>query len=425
MTAADGVTHMDRSRLNIGAWRLSGNARTEAHVKDLKNCGVDFVVTPLDRTTLDLFAKYGIGCFLRREEVPLWHGGGHPDSGKMHLQRPLSLYDPASTGFEDHPAIWGLYIGDEPSALDMPHFGRVAARMVPQYPGKVIFLNLFPDYALPEGARADRISSQLGAASYVDYIAEYCRSVPLDYISYDHYPWGWGNKPLAALRNLAVVADACAGTRRSLWVVMQSSQHVEGDSKRAMTVGTLRFQANTALAYGAETLIWACWSRAWGGWEGTVLDASGRKTGVYDSLKQVNLEAHRLSPHYMKFRWTHSDLIGFSPAEEKTAGQPSLLASCGESFRDVKAADGAPIVVGHFVSRVGDGSHAVYIVACDDPDDANPRVHTVAFRSALPSIEAFAGDRKVVLERMNDGSFTFSIDSNCGVLVVAAAKKGM
>ena len=35
---------MDRSRLNIGAYHLQPYASTEAHVKDVADCGIDFML---------------------------------------------------------------------------------------------------------------------------------------------------------------------------------------------------------------------------------------------------------------------------------------------------------------------------------------------------------------------------------------------
>ena len=35
---------MDRSRINIGTYHLAGYARTEEHIKDLAECGIDFVM---------------------------------------------------------------------------------------------------------------------------------------------------------------------------------------------------------------------------------------------------------------------------------------------------------------------------------------------------------------------------------------------
>ena len=37
-------TKMDRSRLNIGAYILQDYARTEQHIMDVADCGIDFIV---------------------------------------------------------------------------------------------------------------------------------------------------------------------------------------------------------------------------------------------------------------------------------------------------------------------------------------------------------------------------------------------
>ena len=36
--------HMDRSKLNIGAYILQPYARTERHISEIKECGIDFFV---------------------------------------------------------------------------------------------------------------------------------------------------------------------------------------------------------------------------------------------------------------------------------------------------------------------------------------------------------------------------------------------
>ena len=52
-------TRMNRNRLNIGTYFLHPYARSEKHIREMKECGIDFVVCfNDDRTALDLFAKY-------------------------------------------------------------------------------------------------------------------------------------------------------------------------------------------------------------------------------------------------------------------------------------------------------------------------------------------------------------------------------
>lgn len=67
---------LDRSKLLIGAYYLQPNARSEAHVKAVRDCGVDFIcgLAASQRETLDLFHKYGIGA-IALGVVPGWGGG--------------------------------------------------------------------------------------------------------------------------------------------------------------------------------------------------------------------------------------------------------------------------------------------------------------------------------------------------------------
>ncbi len=417
---AKSVSRMDRTKLNIGTYCLKPYARTEAHIKDMADCGIDFVIENLDRKTLDLCAKYKIGVFLGGV-TPWWWGGYSNDrNGRMREINPLQQYDAAAKRFKDHPAVWAIDIGDEPSALDLPYYGEVVRNTVANYPNQFPYLNLYPNYALPGKEGQDLSKTQLGCKDYRTHIEVYCKNVPLDYISYDHYPWGWRNKIPAMFENLRIVADACTATRRSLWIVLQANTYRDAKTRnRAMTVNTLRYQANTALAYGAEVLSWACWTAGW--WDNNAIDTNGVKTATYDMLKTVNAELHRISPEYMKYRRLNTDLVGFDSNFAAKVEQPVLRASSGAGFADVKATDGAALTVGHFASRDGSGGYAIYIAACDDPEDVAPRMHEIVCRpaSVKSNVKAFDGNGMVNVSKRTDGMMSVQLKSNAGVLVVA------
>ena len=56
-------TRMNRGRLNVGTYFLRPYACSERHVKELAECGIDFVVClQYDVPTLDLFTKYNVGA---------------------------------------------------------------------------------------------------------------------------------------------------------------------------------------------------------------------------------------------------------------------------------------------------------------------------------------------------------------------------
>ena len=178
---------MDRSRLNIGTYFLQPYARTEQHVSDLADCGIDFVIGMPDSTAvLDLFSKYGVGAVVSGI-FPGWWGGDGDNAGLLSERNPLSAYDEAAKKFTDHPAVWGLDIGDEPSALDFPHYGKVFAKVDGMFPGIFPYLNLYPNYASVASNDGQQTVNQLGTQTYAEHISEYCRCVPSDYICYDFY----------------------------------------------------------------------------------------------------------------------------------------------------------------------------------------------------------------------------------------------
>ena len=136
---------LSRKHLNIGVYYLNDAARTEKHIQELAQCGVDFVVyIDSDRPMLDLLAKYGIGAIVN-DVLPHWWGGNGENAGLLSQQNPIEVYHSAADTFIDHPAIWGISIGDEPSALDFPYYGKIYQRVQTLFPGKIPFLNLYPN----------------------------------------------------------------------------------------------------------------------------------------------------------------------------------------------------------------------------------------------------------------------------------------
>ena len=282
-----GQSRMDRSRLNIGAYILQPYARTEQHVKDIADCGIDFMTcVQNDRAMLDLFRKYHVGAIVSGV-VPGWWGGDGDNAGQLSKRNPMSSYEKAAAGFKDHPAVWGIDIGDEPSALDFPYYGKVFERVDQLFPNQFPYLNLYPNYASVSQNTAEQTVNQLGTRTYQEHIAEYIKHVPADYLCYDFYLYSINVHQ--AYENLRTVADACLGAGRSMWIVLQVNSN---NKDKWISENELRFQAYTAMAFGAENIIWGCYTAGW--WYNNVLDDKGNKTQQYDKLKRVNAEIHRL-----------------------------------------------------------------------------------------------------------------------------------
>lgn len=399
-------TRMDRGRFYIGAYVLNPNARTEEHVRDLAECGIDFIEDmEYDPAALDLFAQYGVGAILAGV-VPGWWGGAGENAGQLAAQIPLSEYEAAAASFADHPAVWGIDVGDEPSALDFPQYGKVVDTVNEFFPNQFAFLNLHPYYA-------QALETALGTPTYEEYINEYCANVGTDYICYDFYVYA-DNVP-DAYENLRIVADACRDTERSFWIVLQVNS---AEAERFTPRNELRFQAYTAMAFGAETVLWSCYSPGW--WENNVLDETGGKTEQYEKLKQVNAELHALAEPYMRYRRESTHFVGFDGTPWlEGVGQSSEPEFQNDFFENVRAGDGRPLLIGDLAPcALGeDGRRALFVCACDDPYDQNPTATRVLFRVTDGNVRAFVGDGERPVARLGEGLFAVEIASNEGILI--------
>ena len=86
-------TRMDNTKLHIGTYILDSYARTERHVRELAECGVDLVICVHrpEKPLLDAMQKYGVGC-IASGILPGWWGGDGQNAGQMAETRPLSMY---------------------------------------------------------------------------------------------------------------------------------------------------------------------------------------------------------------------------------------------------------------------------------------------------------------------------------------------
>lgn len=427
--AAPSASRMDRSKLQVGAYCYRPVGYDERHVREIAECGVDFIigVDAKRRDVLDLFAKYGVGAFAGGV-LSGWWGGDGSNAGKMRVSRPREAYERQLAEYVkslDHPAIWKIDLCDEPSALDLPYLGETCALIAQRVPQAQAYLNLYPNYASLSTNSGAEEKNQLGTKTYREHIDVYCRTVPLDYISYDFYVYTPNPKRRGRLYeqmydNFNIVADACRRTGRSFWYIPQVNSHHAKDYEPT-TVNRLRFQAYTSMAYGAEVISWACWMPGW--WTNNVYTVSGEKTAQYERLRKVNAELHRFGPKYMSFRSTATHFVGFpGDCGLDALGVPMPAVLETGYFSGVETLERTPLVVGEMVPRGRDnGMRALFIVASGDPFDYAPAKRTVLFRPAegyRARIQGVDGEITPTIEA--DGTYAFELEENAAALVIAA-----
>ncbi|MBQ3545449.1 MAG: hypothetical protein IJA34_10775 [Lachnospiraceae bacterium] len=289
---------------HIGVYFLQKNARTECHIKDLKNCGIDLVFgIDNDTALLELLHKNGIYAVVSGV-LPGWFGGQGNNAGSMSETNQIDEYIKGIEAFVDHPAIIGVDIGDEPSALDFPYYSEVIELIKQLLPDKFPYLNLYPSYGMLASNTIEQIEKELRTVDYQEYIESYCRYIELPYLSFDHYVYSSDKERF--FDDLFTVATFCNENKKRLYVILQVNSQKQEDF---ISEQQLCFQAFSALAYGAFAISWACYSAGW--WYNNVLDIYGNKTEQYEKLKNVNHKLRCLTTEYIKYQWVDTVKINF------------------------------------------------------------------------------------------------------------------
>lgn len=404
-------SRIDKSKLDIGAYYLQPYARTEAHIKEVAVCGIDFIVNiNYDKATLDLFQKYGIGAIITGS-IPSWWGGDGKNAGKLNEHNPLDRYDKSAKTFVDHPAIWGMNIGDEPSALDFPYYNKVFKRVKELFPNQFPYLNLYPNYASVSQNTAKQTVNQLGTSTYDEYIKQYCENVTAsDYICYDFYLYSINVQ--RAYSNLITVANAAQKYNKSMWVVLQVNSR---DSATWISENKLRFQAYTAMAFGVQNIIWGCYTAGW--WHNQVLDDKGNKTQQYDKLRKVNAEIHHLSVPYMKYKRINTYFVDFKGTKWLDGvSATSIDKYDDDDVHNLQSTDNSPILVGKMASQSGKKREALFVCSADDPYDKSTQTHTISFNTKK-RVRITTTDGQYKLKKTPNGLYNIQIVSNRGILI--------
>ncbi len=242
-----------------------------------------------------------------------------------------------------HPALYGYYLRDEPSAGMFAGLATVARLVRALSPGKWPYINLFPDYASAE---------QLGTTNYTDYLERFIAACRPEIISYDNYSlMDDGSVRANYWTNLEAVRAASKKHGLEFWNIVLATPHF---SYREVSAADFCFQVYTTLAYGGRGISYYTYlTPAWGNYRMGPIDQFGHQTPTWYYMQHVNLQVQKLAP--MLLQLTSDAVYHFGPVPAGTSGPPtnSLLTSAGSDA----------FMVGEFTHR--DGSRGLMIVNKD------------------------------------------------------------
>jgi len=216
---------------------------------------------------------------------------------KYGLKALITSHGIAADELPDGAACWGYKIRDEPNAADFPALRERLDEIRAARPGKLGFINLFPNYA---NAR------QLGADSYEEHVARFMEVVGTDVLSMDHYPVmkpGADSRP-SYCANLEVMRKYSLQHGVPFWNFfncMPFGPHADP------TEAQLRWQIYTSVAYGAKGVLYFCYYTPFSHEfpkGGAIIARDGRRTRHYGEAQRINAALKNLGPTLMKLTST-------------------------------------------------------------------------------------------------------------------------
>jgi len=187
--------------------------------------------------------------------------------------------------FMNHPALAGYFLRDEPIQKAFAELGEWAKKIKNIDSNHFCFVNLI-------AAIHPTKTEALGTNSYAEYIRTFAETVPVLQISYDFYPVLNEGIHERWYEGLEIVTAESRKLGLPFWAFALASSYNELHPEP--TIPALRLQMFSNLAYGAQGLEY--WSyRMSQGLRSAPVGLDGKRTLVYDRIKQVNSEIQALA----------------------------------------------------------------------------------------------------------------------------------
>ena len=189
--------------------------------------------------------------------------------------------------FMNHPATAGYFLRDEPNTESFAELGQWAKRIRATDDAHFCYLNLLPTYASLEALKAD---------SYRDYVHRFDQEVPLQLLSFDHYPVVGRTLRPDYYENLEIFSDEARLAGKPFWAFSLATAH---DPYPIPDLAQMRLQMFSNLAYGAQGLqYFTYWTPGknpnWNFHHGPI-GLDGKRTDVYDKVTELNREIKALT----------------------------------------------------------------------------------------------------------------------------------
>ena len=359
---------------------------------------------------LEMCKKVGLNAILNYND---WIATWSEDDENYYGDTPFSTFD-LYGDYKD--IISGVHICDEPSADHMILYSNKTLMddFKKVYPNASYIVNIIP---ITAGASA------YGYVTYQNLVDDYAEKIMSQfensYISVDYYPFHKNVKDedLYIFTNYQMIAETAKKYNAKKNFILQSSTGVEFQDN--LSEADMRWQVYSALAFGADSLQYYCYSVPKGiEYNYCILKPDGTPSDLYYYIKEINSEIQSFASVILSYDWDYS--VGILGEKSTTR---RLGAAMYNEFENPKHYVGATasreLLISRFTSE--EYGEAYMFVNFADRDDTNTA--EVTFKDckkvAIYGGEDYAGTPQIIKLDEN-GKLTLELNYGEGVFIVPA-----
>ena len=239
--------------------------------------------------------------------------------GRFSTQSELNDYITACMkSYMNHPAFYGVIIGDEPPFRAAYNLSNVCAAIY-QAKKDTYIHNCF----LPSKSRVQYLEEEFfpeetditAKEAFRRYIRAMI-STGIRQFDFDAYPFcrykGKNNFSKVYLWNLQVAAETTRQCETPFYFTIQSFDNGPGDGYRKVDEDDLLYQANVAMGFGAKQIAyytyWRFQTREKLNGEAAIMDDDGTRL-LYDEAKATNAYIQRIFPYIRDYQYVKTQLV--------------------------------------------------------------------------------------------------------------------
>jgi hypothetical protein len=263
-----GMTYIVKSMPIVAWYAIPPSATSLSRYQELRECGFthalyfDYSMVGEALDALDAARAGGIRMIL-----------GHVDEDATYFAEVPEI--------NTHPALEAYFIKDEPDSSEFSSLATKIQEVQAIDSDHWCYINLFANYADLR-------------MTYADYVDSYLDTVPVDVLSFDHYPITNDGIRDGFYQNLEIISAAAKTKGVPFWAFALSVAH---NPYPTPTIEHLRFQMFSNLAYGAQGVEYFTY------WNPGLYPTSpiydGTPTDTWAIVQEMNTEIKGLSPVFL------------------------------------------------------------------------------------------------------------------------------